>query len=159
MIRSIVKWPDPVLLTSTTSIDLNNPPIDLQKLENDLIDTLLSENALGLADNQICVPYRAMAIRLNNDDIRVMYNPEILYVDSQLKNDGEGCLSYPGITLQFPRPASITVRWQDRHGYVRTMELFDMDARCALHEIDHLNGIFFKSKVSELRWQRANKNR
>lgn len=158
MIKPIVKWPHPVLLTPTARIDLDNPPVDLLQLEADLVDTLREADGLGLAANQIGVPYRAMAILVKADGrVRVMYNPEILYVGDTLADGGEGCLSYPGVTLNFPRPKTVTVRWQDRGGEVHSMDLTDIDARCALHEIDHLDGIFFKSKVSQLKWSRAAK--
>lgn len=159
MNRPIVKWPHPVLLTPTAPIDLANPAVDLLQLEADLVDTLRAADGLGLAANQIGVPHRAMAILVKADGrVRVMYNPEILYAGDDLAEGGEGCLSYPGVTLNFPRPREVTVRWQDRHGVVHSIDLAGIDARCALHEIDHLDGVFFKSQVSELRWRRAHKN-
>jgi peptide deformylase len=156
MIKPIVKWPDPVLLSPTKSWDFTNPPIDYLDLEQDLIDTLIDQKGLGLAANQIGLALRVLAIHIQKDNhIRIMYNPEILYHDPDSELNWEGCLSFPKLRLQIERPKSVTVRWQDKHQYIHSIDLSDIDARCILHEIDHLNGKVFKDYVSDLKFRRA----
>ena len=156
MIKPVLVWPDPILLTATKSWDFYNPPMNYWDLENDLRDTLLGQSALGLAANQIGIQFRVLAINTQKDNtIRIMYNPEILYTDSNLEEGQEGCLSFPKLRLEIERPKTVTVRWLDHFQYVHSMDLTGIDARCILHEIDHLNGKVFKDYVSDLRFRRA----
>lgn len=156
MIKPIVCWPDPFLLNRTKAWDFGNPPLNYDELEQDLKDTLQHEKGLGLAANQIGIPYRVLAIDIQqNPGVRIMYNPEILYFGQDLVESKEGCLSFPGIRLDIKRRKNVTIRWLDRHNYTHSMDLTGIDARCILHEIDHLNGIVFKNYVSELKFRRA----
>jgi peptide deformylase len=156
MIKSVVKWPDPVLLTPTKPWNFYNPPFDYLELEQDLKDTLLEQNGLGLAANQIGIPYRVLAINVQKDNnLRIMYNPEILYIGSELATEWEGCLSFPKLRLEISRPKSVTLRWLDHYQFIHSMDLENIDARCILHEIDHLNGKVFKEYVSDLRFRKA----
>ena len=156
MIRSVVKWPDSFLLDTTPVWEFNNPIIPYDQLEQDLIDTMTFEKGIGLAANQIGISARVLAIYIQKDKhIRIMYNPEILYHSEDMINDSEGCLSFPDTFLEIPRYKSVTVRWLDRHQYIHSMDLTDIDARCILHEIDHLNGKVFKDYVSDLKFRRA----
>lgn len=156
MIKPVIKWPDLFLLQPTKLWDFNNPSLDSWQLEQDLKDTLIEQKGLGLAANQIGIPFRVLAIHVQKDNhIRIMYNPEILYHDTNVESALEGCLSFPKLTLEIERPRSVTVRWMDHFQYIHSMDLTDIDARCILHEIDHLNGKVFKDYVSDLRFRRA----
>lgn len=156
MIKKILLWPDPLLLTSTLEWDHQNPQIDYNQLEMDLTDTLLHENALGLAANQIGIPYRVLAINTQDDkSIRIMYNPVILDKSNDTNLRDEGCLSFPKIRLEIPRNNSVEVRWRDKLNYVHSRKFSGIDARCILHEIDHLDGKVFKQYVSNLKFNHA----
>ena len=63
----------------------------------------------------------------------------------------EGCLSFPNLWLAVKRPASINAKYLDRTGKECTIELKGIDARCFLHELDHLDGVCFTDKVSKLK--------
>ena len=125
-------------------------------LEQDLIETMLSENALGLAANQVGIPYRVFSIHLQqNGQVLVMFNPEIISISDDKWPAPEGCLSFPDIELEISRPHSIVGQWQDADGDYHEREFHKIDAKCFLHELDHLNGRVFKDLVSDLRFQRA----
>lgn len=156
MIKPIRIWPDPILLTPTNLWDHQNPQIECEQLEKDLTDTLLAENALGLAANQIGVQYRILAINTQDDNnIRIMYNPVILFESKEDELSYEGCLSFPKIRLEIPRSNYVEVSWRDKLNYVHSRRFTGIDARCILHEIDHLNGIVFKQYVSNLKFNHA----
>ena len=156
MIKKILFWPDPLLLTPTSEWDHQKPQIDYNQLEKDLVETLLHENALGLAANQIGVPYRVLAINTQDDkSIRIMYNPVILDKSIDVNLSDEGCLSFPKIRLEIPRNNSVEVRWRDKLNYVHSRKFSGLDARCILHEIDHLDGKVFKQYVSNLKFNHA----
>lgn len=159
MILKIKKWPDPVLLASCQSWDFNNPPQELNRfLVNDLLETLNHYEAYGLAANQVGVPYRVMAINISRSlGITVMFNPEIVSISEEQYKNLEGCLSFPNTFLDISRPKTVEARWQDINGIYHTETLEDMDAKCFLHELDHLNGITFKDHVSQLKFDMAKK--
>lgn len=155
-VRSLMLWPDPLLSKPTTQWNFSDPPMDYQQLEKELTDTLQHHGAVGLAANQIGYDFRVFAQHCHSDDlVRILYNPEILYLDSEQQSGPEGCLSFPKTKLSIPRPKTLTARWQNHRGEVRSQDFTDIDARCFLHELDHLNGVTFNSLVSDLRFRRA----
>jgi peptide deformylase len=160
MILPIKKWPDPVLLKPCRPWDFNNPPQGLQRfVEQDLVDTMLNELALGLAANQVGISYRVMAMNVQAGAHAgrqiVMFNPKLLSISQDLFDADEGCLSFPGVMLKISRPKTVEVSWQDMQQNAYTADFTDIDAKCFLHELDHLDGRVFKDYVSELKFQRA----
>lgn len=151
-------WPDPVLLKECVAWDFNDPKHDYDWLESNMIETLRSEGAIGLAANQVGISYRAMLIHIQKTDQTVMmYNPELLESSSELWTADEGCLSFPNISLSIARPKNILVSYLDRHQNKYTIELEKIDAKCFLHELDHLNGRVFKDYVSNMKFILAQK--
>ena len=157
MILPIKIWPDPVLLKPCAEWDFQNPPTGLQRfLAQDLLDTLAHEHALGLAANQVGISYRVMAMAVQETGEKlVLFNPEILEVSDQEWLCPEGCLSFPNVELMIARPKMVKVRWFTLHGQEQHTEFHNIDAKCFLHELDHLNGKVFKDYVSPLKFGRA----
>lgn len=157
MILSIKHWPDPILLDKCQPWDFNNPPAGLNRfLARDLLETLSHHQAYGLAANQIGVPYRVIAINITRSlGITLMFNPELISSSTEEYKNLEGCLSFPGTFLDISRPKTIQVKWQDMNGSYHTETLHDMDAKCFLHELDHLDGKVFKDYVSDLKFNMA----
>lgn len=157
MTLTIVRWPDPILLTPCgnwvfdTLIEPN--------IEQDLIDTMMSENAAGLAANQVGIPYRVLAMNVQAGEFAgqqlVMYNPKINSVSTDLWEHSEGCLSFPGVWLPISRPYSVVASWQDKNGLSHSTTFIELDAKCFLHEMEHLDGKVFKEHVSDLKFNRA----
>ena len=143
-----VGHPNPLIYQVMPKFDFNNPPVDPIELANDLAQTMLSENGMGLAANQAGLPYRAFAIK--SEQIIVCFNP--LVVDSSPEEVylDEGCLSFPDLYLKVKRPATIKVRYTEPNGNVRTMTFSGMTARVFLHELDHLDGIAFQKRTNSL---------
>ncbi|MCH7589864.1 peptide deformylase [PVC group bacterium] len=80
----------------------------------------------------------------------ICINPVILGKSSDKEKIDERCLSFPGLRLTVSRPKSVIVEYQDPTGKTISAELEGMEARCFLHELDHLNGVTFDKKVSSL---------
>ena len=152
-------WPDPVLLEPCSPWDFAQPPVgDIDQLETDLIDTMLEEHGIGLAANQVGYQFRVLAMHIQeNSQVIVMYNPMLKHASQEQWLAPEGCLSFPGVELEIARPKYATAQWQDRDGEWQERMLQDIDAKCFLHELDHLNGVTFKNHVSDLRFQTATK--
>jgi peptide deformylase len=156
MIKSVVEWPDPVLLTPTQPWNFDQPQLDGVELEQDLVDTMLDQQALGLAANQIGLGVSVFAMHLReNDQCIVLYNPQIVTTSTETWNHSEGCLSFPRIQLEVERPAEVVCRWQNRDGSTEQREFTGWDAKCFQHELEHLQGQVFKQHVSELKYQQA----
>ena len=154
MIRPVLEWPDPRLLLPCQPWTLGQFP----DLEQNLLDTLADQQALGLAANQIAVDCQAMAMHVQATDQRlVLFNPVLVSASEEKWSAAEGCLSFPGLRLEIARPRSVSVRYQDGQGRVREAEFETLDAKCFLHELDHLQGRVFKDLVSPLKFLLANK--
>ena len=134
--------PDPVLrkkAKKVTSLDDS-----VQKLIDDMIDTLHDSQGVGLAANQVGVPLRIVVIHIPDDkDVMVLINPEVVERTGE-RRVVEGCLSIPGYQAELTRAHSVKVKAKDRNGkLVRKKASDNLMAHCLEHEIDHLNGILY----------------
>ena len=124
---------------------------DPDQLEKDLIETMISNKGMGLAANQVGILKRVFAIKLQNQEPFAMFNPSIISVNEDEEPGQEGCLSFPNLWLDVKRPTNIEVEYFDKAGNKCIIQLTGLDARCFLHEYDHLNGVVFTEKVSKLK--------
>lgn len=132
-----------------------DPQTDPIALAYDLAEHLLYYGGVGLAANQIGLPYRALAIKAS--PMIVAFNPTIVDSSEELSEYEEGCLSFPGLLLKIKRPRFVRVRYTEPNGNTVTNRYADVTARVFQHEIDHLDGIVFTSRVHSLHLERARK--
>ncbi|HSP35646.1 MAG TPA: peptide deformylase [Thermoanaerobaculia bacterium] len=118
----------------------------LQKLIDDMVDTMYAAPGIGLAANQVGVARRLMMIDLSvgkrSGELQVFINPEILEAEGEL-TESEGCLSVPDFSETVQRPARVRIAYRDRNGVEREMAGEGLMARAMSHETDHLNGRLF----------------
>jgi len=152
MIYSIVKYGDPVLerpAETVTAFDAN-----LQKLIDDMFESMYAAHGVGLAAPQIGIGQRIAVIDVTfKEDPKaklVLINPEIIQKEGR-HTQSEGCLSIPDFRENVTRPNKVTVRAQDIHGQVFEKTGEELLARALLHETDHLNGKLYISHLSALK--------
>ena len=137
----ILKYGEEVLRRPTAPIIEFND--ELQKLIDDMVQTMYAAPGIGLAANQIGVSKRVAVIDLSvgkrPNELHVLVNPEIIERIGE-QSEEEGCLSVPDFTETEMRPARVTVRFFDRNGERREMSGEALMARAMCHEIDHLDG-------------------
>nr|WP_106784110.1 peptide deformylase [Lysinibacillus timonensis] len=144
-IKEIVKHPSEVLTRNCNEVTEIND--NIIQLLDDLYDTMVEYDGVGIAAPQINVPLRVAIVELGEErHILEMINPTVLEVDGAAV-DIEGCLSFPGLYGEVERPTYVKIEACDREGQVYELEAGDFDARAILHEIDHLNGVLFNSKL------------
>jgi peptide deformylase len=157
-ILPIIETPDPRLRQVSTPVEAIDA--ELNKLIDDMFETMYAAPGIGLAAIQVGVPKRLLVIDLQEEqdedgkpvkEPRVFINPEILETSEELQVYSEGCLSIPDQYADVERPAVIRARWQDRDGTVREEQLDGLLAVCLQHEMDHLEGILFIDHLSRLK--------
>ncbi len=152
MIREIVKYPDPVLQREAEPV--TEFDAELQTLVDDMFESMYAAKGIGLAAPQIGVPKRITVIDLsfekNPEEKLVLINPEITFREGR-QYEEEGCLSLPEIREKVSRSARVRVRAQKTNGEWYEMDGEELLARAFQHEIDHLHGILFFSRVSMLK--------
>jgi peptide deformylase len=140
----IRKYGDPVLRRPTERVDVIDA--DLQKLIDDMMETMYAAPGVGLAANQVGVSKRLMLIDLTvgkrPNELHVCINPEIVESIGTQRED-EGCLSVPDFVEEVTRPERVKLRFQDRSGNEREMWGEGLMARAMCHETDHLNGMVY----------------
>jgi len=139
-VRKIRTNPDPVLrekAKKVTSFDKS-----VQRLINDMVDTLDAASGVGLAANQVGVPLRIVVIQMPDEDALVLVNPEIIEKKGE-RQVVEGCLSIPGYQAEIKRANSVKVRARNREGKICKLTAKDLKSQALEHEIDHLNGILY----------------
>jgi len=144
---------DPILKQTLQPFDFTNPPMDTKLLASSLIETMLQNNGVGLAASQIGLPYRVFAMGAG-EYILACFNPEIIE-SSGNDNFKEGCLSFPGLYLEIPRASSVTVKYYDFTGAVQNQTFTGLTAKIFQHELDHLNGVVFTSRISPIKLELA----
>ncbi|MEM5817293.1 MAG: peptide deformylase [Desulfitobacterium hafniense] len=120
---------------------------NIEKLLDNMLDTLYDANGVGLAAPQVGVSKRVVVIDVGEGPIELI-NPVIIAKEGEDLDD-EGCLSIPGITGQVARAAKVKVEALNRQGELQVIEGEGLLARCLQHEIDHLEGILFVDKAKK----------
>lgn len=140
----IVKYGAEVLRRPTEPVTEIDEP--LQKLIDDMVDTMYAAPGVGLAANQVGVGKRLMIIDLSvgkrPGELHVCINPQIIEVEGLITEE-EGCLSIPDFVETVTRPERVKLRYTDRNGTDREMWGEGLMARAMCHECDHLNGTLF----------------
>lgn len=154
-IREIRKYPDPVLRNKTSRVERVDR--DLDRLIEDMVETMHAAPGVGLAANQVGVPLQLAVIDLSSREdegqrhpLIVIINPEILSMEGSVIEE-EGCLSIPDYAEKVKRAARVRVRALDRSGKPFEIEAEGLLAKAFQHEIDHLNGLLFVDRLSSLK--------
>lgn len=143
-VRSLRTLPDPVLRTKTVRIrDVN---ANLQRLIDDMIDTMRAAEGVGLAANQVGVLQRVAVIEIPGEEVQVFINPEIVRREGEREVE-EGCLSIPGYRGILKRSERVTVRALDRNGKQFRLKATGLLAQAIEHETDHLNGVLYVDRL------------
>jgi peptide deformylase len=148
MIRPILKYGDHLLHDPARRVEELTSEID--RLVEDMIETMYAAPGIGLAAPQVGVPLRLFVIDLSIGrsaaDLIVMINPEFVERDG-MQLEEEGCLSVPGLNTTVVRPERAIVRGLDRHGAEHQREGTGLLARAFQHEMDHLDGTLFVDRL------------
>ena len=149
-IRKVVKYGTPSLREPSKEVQKVSQKIKV--LVEDLLDTMYSQNGVGLAAPQIGENLRIFVIDVstNNEPLNpmVFINPKIIKKSGAVISH-EGCLSFPEAFTDVKRYANVMVKAMDRNGRSFVLEAKDgtLLARCIQHEFDHLNGVLFIDHV------------
>ncbi|MBL0388825.1 peptide deformylase [Tumebacillus sp. ITR2] len=147
-IKIVRKEGDPVLRQVAKPV----PEVtsNIQKLLNDMADTMYENIGIGLAANQIGILKRCIVADVGEESGLIkLVNPEVVHAEGEQLGP-EGCLSIPGATGDVLRAARVTVKGLNEEGKEVEIKAEGLLARCLLHEIDHLNGILFTDHVRRM---------
>lgn len=148
MAKEIVIWPAKVLTTPAKPATDFGP--ELEKLLEELEASMTEAEGIGIAAPQIGVPLRVALIAPEGLTAFEIVNPEVIHSEGPISLQ-EGCLSVPGQFEQTPRFQKVRVRFQDRKGEWHEQEAEGRLAHVFQHEIDHLDGLVFVEKLSQLK--------
>lgn len=147
-VKNLVFIPNEILKQEAN--DVQQFDKKLKKLLDDLEETMLLHDGMGLAAPQIGISQKVAVVNLEQDGVLHLINPRVVWQSQETNLDIEGCLSIPDTWGEVERPDSIKVLCQDVKG--RDIEFTTKDpllARVILHEIDHLYGHLFTDKVTK----------
>jgi peptide deformylase len=155
-IREIVTVPDEVLRRKARKVTVFDA--DLQKLIDDMVETMRQAPGVGLAAPQVGVSERLIVVEYAENDededapkkLFVVANPEIVKVSTETEKGIEGCLSIPGLVGEVERPLQVVIRGQNRRGQPVRIKAKGWLARIFQHEIDHLEGILFTDRATRV---------
>lgn len=162
----IVTYPDPVLSTKAVPVTEFTP--DLEKLVEDMLFTMYHAPGIGLAAPQVGVGQRFFVLDVDYDretvtnasgeeEVRLSGFKPVVFINPVITGTTgtttyeEGCLSVPGVYEEVKRYKSIHVKYQDIKGNFHEMEADDLLSICIQHENDHLDGIVFIERLSNLK--------
>ena len=149
---------DHILKQPAQEFDFNNPPIDPIHLSMSLAETMGKNGGIGLAAPQVGIPYRVFCmglIQLNKQqdqrklDVMALFNPVIVSQSELKRKEKEGCLTFPGLFLDVERPTEVVIQFYNHFGNQMQTTFYGIDARCALHEYDHLEGILIMNNKKQ----------
>src|SRR5437588_10709953 len=148
MIRPILKYGDELLHERAGSVEQVTP--DINRIVEDLIETMYAAPGIGLAAPQVGIPLRIFVVDLSvgrdSAGLIVMVNPESVERDG-MQLEEEGCLSVPGFNATVVRPSRVIIKGRDRAGQVQQREGVGLLARAFQHEMDHLDGTLFVDRL------------
>jgi peptide deformylase len=152
-VRDVLIYPHPLL----KQVAVPAQAAEASDVSRDLVDTMRSfERCVGLAAPQLGELVRVVAVDVRghpaaetSNGLLVLVNPRIVATHGSVVAR-EGCLSIPDLTANVRRPLSVVVTAFDADGEAVSVETEGFEARCLLHEIDHLDGILFLDRVDSL---------
>ena len=148
----IVKYPHPALAWKSTPVTRINS--NLRKIVEEMFELMYEARGIGLAANQVALPWRLFIINPTGDkedkeSEMVFINPEI--VDRSGSEEAEeGCLSLPDVFGDVRRAERIVVEAFDLDGNDLQFEMTELPARAVMHETDHVDGVMFTDRMSEI---------
>ena len=152
-LKQILVEPNPILRQK--SLPINEVDSELQKLIDDMLETMYAAPGIGLAAIQIGVPKRVIVLDLaaKDEPKNPMHfiNPEIVEKSENNSIYEEGCLSVPGQFAEIERPDKCHIKYLDYYGQPKELKTEGMLATCIQHEMDHLEGILFIDYLSKLK--------
>lgn len=157
-ILKVARMGHPVLRGKAQPIDRGSiRQAAVQRLIDDMIDTMVEYHGVGLAAPQIHEGLRLFVAAIDpagrdtaedsSPEPLALINPEVTPIGGDIVEDWEGCLSIPDIRGRVPRAREVTVRAFDRRGERLDLRLHDFPARVVQHETDHLDGILFFDRM------------
>lgn len=143
-VRPILRWPDPRLGQRCEAVDAGSE--DVAGLVDDLFHTMYAASGRGLAAPQIGVMARVFVMdtgwKEGNSRPLALVNPAIDMISEDMEAGSEQCLSIPGLSVEVMRTKLVIMSFDSVSGEGRVQTTFaGVDARCALHECDHLDGV------------------
>jgi len=152
-LREILTEPNEILRKKSLLVDQVDG--DIQKLMDDMLETMYLAPGIGLAAIQVGVPKRVIVLDIARKDEpkNPMYfiNPEIITKSKDSLAYEEGCLSVPGQFAEITRSSNCYIKYLDYYGQPRELKTEGLLATCIQHEIDHLEGILFIDYLSKLK--------
>lgn len=155
--REVIVIPHPTLRKKAAPVtDFGE---ETQQLIEDMILTLQEESGAGLAAPQVNVSQQVILVEFGSEEdetipptLYVTVNPKITRFSQEMVSGAEGCLSIPRLMGEVERSQEIVVEGQDRYGEPLKMKLHGWVARIFQHEIDHLNGILYTDRTTNV-WE------
>ncbi|GEQ97546.1 peptide deformylase [Iodidimonas gelatinilytica] len=152
-LRPIVTCLDPILREKSAPVE--HVDSDLDKLIEDMLETMYDAPGIGLAAIQIGLPRQLLVADISDDDAvrspHVLINPKVVWTSDERNVYNEGCLSVPEHYAEVERPAACKVTFINRDGKEDSIDADGLLATCLQHEIDHLNGVLFIDYLSKLK--------
>ena len=158
-VQEVIKMGNPLLLARAADVE-NFGTAELNSLITDMKDTMEALNGAGLAAPQIAVSLRIVIFGIsenprypdaNTVPETVLINPEISIIGTDRDSEWEGCLSVPHMRGLVPRYTSIRYRGYDAQGNVIEREAHGFHARVVQHEVDHLDGVLYPTRIDNLK--------
>tara|TARA_B100000686_G_scaffold350007_1_gene444759 strand:- start:702 stop:1226 length:525 start_codon:yes stop_codon:yes gene_type:complete len=152
-LRQILTEPNKILRQKSIKVEIVDE--NIQKLMDDMLETMYAAPGIGLAAIQVGVPKRVIVLDIakkdNPKNPMFFINPEIIDKSKNNSTYEEGCLSVPGQFAEIDRPEKCHVKYLDYNGQPQEINAEGMLATCIQHEMDHLEGILFIDYLSKLK--------
>ena len=152
-LRQILTEPNKILREK--SLPVEKVDSDLQRLMDDMLETMYRAPGIGLAAIQVGVPKRVIVLDIDQKEGKknpmFFVNPEIVEKSKNNSTYEEGCLSVPGQFAEIDRPDKCHLKYLDYYGEQKEIKAEGMLATCIQHEMDHLEGILFIDYLSKLK--------
>lgn len=146
-LRNIVTEEDPILRKVCRPVGEVTERI--QMILDDMVETMRDANGVGLAAPQVGIMRRMFVAEPEPEKVYCFVDPEMVTLEGEQEGN-EGCLSVPGYAGKVVRPEKIVIRGKDRYGKEREYTFEGFDAVVMCHEFDHLEGILYTDKATEM---------
>ena len=145
-LAQIRQYPDPVLRMEAKPVEEFDA--DLGRLVERMKALMIDASGVGLAGTQVGILRRVFVFQYDEDDLRALVNPRVIERADELEVSDEGCLSMQGVLVPVERPIAVTIEAQDENGADVRLELEELSARVAQHELDHLDGVLILDRTT-----------